>query len=101
MEENRKFIQIADLRDIVNSILTHIETELEVQEVELTEDYYWDVSERSLYISKNLNAENYVGSLYDDLEFLIPLMQDKGRAVSLMLIHVAPLLRYLAHNVKE
>lgn len=99
MEKNRQIIEIAELKKIVNMILDRIENDLEIKEVELTEDYYWDVAEKVLYIREDSAAEIYVGSLCEDLEFLRPLLLDKDRAVSLMLIHVAPLLRYLALKV--
>lgn len=99
MEKSRNVIKVAELRDIVNAILDHIESQLGIEEVELTEDYYWDVADKSLYISAGKEAEIHVGSLYDDLTFLMPILQDKDRSVSLMLMHVAPLLRYLSIKV--
>ncbi len=94
-------INIAELRSIINSILSHVEDDLQLKEVELTEDYYWAIPDDSLYaILEGANEPN-IGSLCDDLEFGRHILNDKTRAFPLMLIHVAPLLQYLALNIKK
>jgi hypothetical protein len=100
MEKN-SVINIGQLRVIIDSILAHIENDLQIKEVELSEDYYWNIADDVLYMGENEEKEITVGSLSDDLEFLMPLIHDKDRAFSLMLIHVAPILRYLALKVGQ
>jgi len=99
MENRRLFINLGDLQTTVNAIFNHLMSDLKVDEVELTEDYYWEIPESSLYAVQDDIEPPTVGSLVDDLAFLRPLLTDKGQAVSLMLLHVAPLLRYLATKV--
>lgn len=101
MERNKRMIDIAHLRTIVDSIFSHIEDDLGIKEVELREDQYWDFSDQVLYLGEKKEDEITVGSLYDDLEFLEPLLHDKDQAFPLMLIHVSPLLRYLAHKIGQ
>jgi hypothetical protein len=100
--ENEKFvIKLDELQAMVNSIFGHMKTDLKIDEVELTADYYWDIPSSSLYaVDVDMEAPT-VGSLIDDLEFLHPLLSDKNQAVSLMLLHVAPLLRYIATKVGQ
>lgn len=96
MERNKKVLNVAELREVVNSIFLHIENDLGVKEVELTEDYYWNIADEVLYMGDNIEGEVTVGSLHADLDFLHPLVNDKAQAFPLMLIHVAPLLRFMA-----
>lgn len=94
-------MRIDDLRTIVNLIFNYIEDDLGIFEVELSENYYWDAPDDALYsVDKKLDAFD-VGSLYDDLEFLTPLLDNSDEAFALMLVHVAPLLRYIAKKVGE
>lgn len=94
-------INIAELRSIINSILSHVENDLQLNEVELTEDYYWAMPDDSIYAILEDAKEPSIGSLCDDMEFIKPMLNDKTRAFPLMLIHVAPLLQYLALNIKK
>ncbi|MFZ6776006.1 hypothetical protein ACO0LD_04180 [Undibacterium sp. Ji83W] len=94
-------INIAELRSIINSILSHVEDDLQLKEVDLTEDYYWAMPDDSLYAVLEDAKPPNIGSLCDDLEFIKPLLHDKTHAFPLMLIHVAPLLEYLALNIKK
>ena len=94
-------INIAELRFVINSILSHVKNDLQLKEIELTEDYYWAIPDDSLYaVDRDAEPPN-IGSLCDDLEFIKPLLLDKDHAFPLMLIHVAPILEYMALNVKK
>jgi len=101
MEKNDVEINISKLRSITNAILLHIENDLGISNVSLDEDYYWIVPPEELYEFKTAPVNLNVGSLCDDLEFVLPVDGDEKMAVSLMLLHVAPLLRYLATKVGQ
>jgi hypothetical protein len=101
MEKNRRSINISELRVVVDSILSRIEHELDIKEIELTKNYYWNIDDEVLYMGENKEGNITVGSLCDDMEFLMPLLHDKEQAFPLMLIHVAPILRYLALSVDK
>lgn len=101
MERNKSAIKVSELRAIIDSILSHVENDLRLDEIELSEDYYWNIPDEALYSVGQNPSELTVGSLCDDLEFLRPLLKDKEQAFSLMLIHVAPLLRYIATKVGQ
>ncbi|MFZ6640859.1 hypothetical protein ACO0LL_14020 [Undibacterium sp. TC4M20W] len=94
-------INIAELRSIINSILSHVEDDLQLKEVELTEDYYWAMPDDSLHAILEDAKEPNIGSLCEDLEFSKHILNDKTHAFPLMLTHVAPLLQYLALNIKK
>jgi hypothetical protein len=91
-------INISELRRIVDALLVNAEKQLG-PEVHLDQDYYWDASGPNIYdMSQPVTAVEEVGSLGDSWEFLFNM---RGRDIApegprLMLLHVAPLLRYLA-----
>ena len=94
-------IKIADLRLVINRIFDHIENDLGCMVVKLNENYYWDVSAKMRY-EYDFDLEGSEGyerrQLYDDWKFLSPILQDEKLTVSPMLIHVAPLLRYIGEK---
>lgn len=100
MEINRNTINIPELRRIINCIISHVENDLQIKEIDLTEDYYWNIPDDVLYMGEIKEDELAVGSLYADLDFLMPILGDEKQAFPLMLIHVAPILRYLALKVE-
>ena len=101
MVNEKNIVKIADIKLIIDSIFEHLTDDLKIDEVELTEEFYQEVPEAVLYsMGENVTGLT-VGSLFDDLEFLRPLVSDRSLATSLMLIHVAPLLRYIAMKVGQ
>jgi hypothetical protein len=63
-------------------------------------DFYWEVPEEKRYaVNEAAPVVDEVGRLADDLEFMRPLSQNKDQAIALMLMHAAPLLRYLAYEI--
>jgi hypothetical protein len=101
MANNKSAIKVDDLKTVIDAIFAHLKDDLGIDEIALTKDYYWDVPESSLYsVDRDMEAPT-IGSLFDDLEFLNPLLQNREQAVSLMLLHVAPLLRYIANKVGQ
>ena len=94
-------VKIADLRLVICQILDHIERDLGYATVKLDQDNYWDVADEERYdFTKNPKSFEH-GQLRDDWEFLSSLIKDKDQAVSLMLIHAAPLLRRIGEQVGQ
>lgn len=94
-------IEIAELRSIVNAILDHISNDLNIKTVDIDQDFYWNVDSGSLYEASKKPPETDLGSLHDDLEFAREILGDKDQAVALMLVHVAPLLRYVGEKIGQ
>jgi hypothetical protein len=94
-------INISDIRLIVNRILDHIEHDLGRSKVAIHNDDYWEVSDSQRYIFSASPSEHTVGKLTDDWEFLSAILDDKQQAVSLMLVHAAPLLREIGEQVGQ
>ena len=94
-------IDVGKLRLITESIFDHIETDLGVESVALDEDYYWVVPDTALYSVDKSPPQLDIGQLSEDLSFLEDLPKDREQAVSLMFLHLAPLLRYLALKIGQ
>jgi len=94
-------VNIGELRRIVNGLLEHVER-VNGPELRLEQDYYWDLNAGVVYdMTKTVDDLGEIGSLGDSWEFLMGLSTcDIPRdGPSLMLIHVAPLLRYIGEKV--
>ncbi len=94
-------IHLAELRRIINDLLEHAE-QVNGPEFVLEQDYYWDLDNEAVYgFSSEAPKPEGVGSLGDDWEFLLNLRGSdiKEDGPSLMLIHAAPLLRYIGEKL--
>ncbi|GGC83413.1 hypothetical protein [Undibacterium terreum] len=94
-----KTINLEEFRSVVNAIFSHLIDDLKIKEIELTEDYYWEILESSLYKFDQDPPSPRIGSLADDLDFLSSLLSDKSHAIPIMFLHVAPVLRFIGQNV--
>lgn len=101
MENEPPSINLTELKSAIDAIFLHMTDGLGLHEIPLSQDYYAEVPEESLYAVGQAIESPSVGSLVDDLRFLNGMSRDKDEAVSLMLMHVAPLLRYIAHKVGQ
>lgn len=96
-------VNIGELRGILNDLLDHVEA-INGPDLRLDQDYYWGVDSDLLYdMTKEVPKADRVGSLGDSWEFLLNLRKQegdiKGAGPSLMLIHAAPLLRYIGEKI--
>ena len=104
MAENQdNQINLKDLKNILDAIFEHITNDLKIASVSIDEkqDFYWDLPSEALFKVNEVAPKPDVGRLSDDWEFLKPLIQDKEQAFSLMLIHVAPLLRWMGEKIGQ
>jgi hypothetical protein len=95
-------LKIEDLKRVVNLILDHILVDLDVRAVEINprNELYWNMGAEMLHDMENENPQLDVGSLTDDWHFLSK-VDNREEAVSLLLIHAAPLLRYVGERVGQ
>ena len=94
-------VSIAELRRIVDGLLAHVE-KVHGPEFRLEDDYYWELNSDVMYdMKKDIEKVDEVGSLGDDWEFLFNMRDQNIEEVgpSLMLVHVAPLLRHIGEKV--
>ncbi len=95
-------VNIPELRRIVDGLLAHVE-KVHGPEFRLEDDYYWDLNKDEMFDMDKKIEPNEAGSLGDDWEFLLNM---KGNDIeedgpSLMLVHAAPLLRYIGEKVGQ
>ena len=93
-------IDLVKLKQIINSIFDHL-SKLGITKVVIDDeaDYYWDVPYDNLYTVDEAQPQLDIGRLSDDLEFLLTILKDEEQAVSLMFMHLAPLLLYVGLKV--
>lgn len=94
-------IKVSDHRAVINNIFDHMEQDLKIPSFELEHDFYHDFFTGMEIYNPYVKPESGLGQLYDDWEFLQPLLKDKESSLPLMFIHVAPLLRYIAQSVRS
>lgn len=96
-------IDLAKLRQITDAFFTHLINDLGVEKVTIKEetDFYWNVPSDRLYKVRDERPELDIGRLSDDWDFLKAILRDEEQAVALMLIHLAPILRYIGEEVGQ
>ena len=94
---------IRELRRAVDAILDHVTDDLGIETFAIDDnaDFYWEVPSDELHNVTAPQPQLDIGRLADDWEFIEVMLQSKGGAVALMLIHVAPLLRSLGERVGQ
>ena len=98
-------INLKILRHTVNSVLDHLmeDIRLETVPIDPDEDSYWDCSAPGIYDAPTQPTEKdlSIGRLSDDMEFIRSVRRGQAFDHTFNLVHIAPLLRYLAHTVKK
>jgi hypothetical protein len=96
-------LDIGELKKVIDAIFDHISNDLKVEKVSIKggQDYYWEVPSNKLYAVKGAQPQLDIGRLIDDWDFLKSISKDKSQAVSLMLVHVAPLLRRIGEEIGQ
>jgi len=97
---NKNKIDVEELRNAVNVLLDHLRDE-GVHEIELQKDYYWEMDAKKLYDVATDPSDFSIGSLFDDWESVQQLAAGKSEPVVLLLLKVAPLLRYIGDAAVE
>jgi hypothetical protein len=94
-------IRVQDLRAALTIILDHIVDDLGIESIPIdpARELYWDIPQELLCDLSNKTPRLDVGSLRDDWHFLATMGTERSEAVSYMLIHAAPLLRYIAERI--
>lgn len=96
-------IDVNSLRIAVNAVLDHLIKDLELTKISIeeTRDYYWHCPASEIYDMNKKPVGIDVGRLTDDVAFVKLINPGDGGDVSYNLIHVAPLLRYIAETIKK
>lgn len=93
-------INIFQLKEVIDLVLDHIIKVRGVEFCELENEFYWNIPSPDVYEPKK-PEELDIGSLSDDLEFVLKLLENNSQPVAYQLTHLAPLLRYLGEHLSE
>lgn len=92
-------VDIEALRSVTNRIFDFIEKDLGVATVDLPHEYYWSVADDGAHSMDQPPKVLGVGSLSDDLSFVMAAHKDPRQAIPLVLMHIAPVLKALSTAV--
>jgi hypothetical protein len=96
-------IDVRGLKRSENAVPDHVIDDLGHEKIRVEEnrDYSWDCPDSQIYdMSKSLVGLD-VGRLSDGVDFVKLIEHGQGGDVSYHLVHVAPLLSYIAEKVKK
>ena len=96
-------IDVKFLKTAVIAILDHLVEDLGIEKLKIdeNEDNYWNCPASEMYdVSKDPRGLA-IGRLSDDVDFVKLIKRGQSGDVSYNLVHVAPLLRYIAEKVKQ
>ena len=96
-------LNVHELRQVINLIFEHITNDLKIEKIHIEQNsnMYWDVLEPDLRKLDKSQPDLGIGDLTDDWQFLKAALADESQAVSLMFLHVAPLLRFVAEKIGQ
>lgn len=96
-------INLRQIKTVVNTILDHLIEDLRMDSVPIdaAEDLYLEYPFPQAFDVSKRDADLDVGRLKDDVELIQKVSRGRGGDVSYNLVHVAPLLRYIAEKVRR
>jgi hypothetical protein len=96
-------IDLKVLKRAVNDILDHLIQDLGLEKIEIDgkEDFYWECPVPEVYDMSTEPEQLDSGRLSDDINFVTLVHRGQNADVSYNLVHIAPLLRYIAEKVKR
>ena len=69
--------------------------------IDANADFYWEVPSESIYRVKDTQPQLDVGRLSDDWDFIRSLASNPDDATPFALIHLAPILRFIAESTSR
>lgn len=96
-------IDIRSLKEAVNAILDHLTDDLGIRTlaIEKGDDFYWECPARERFDTSRQPLGLEVGQLSDDVDFAGKVFRGQSGDATYNLVHIAPLLRYIAEKVKR
>ena len=96
-------IDVRKLKAAVNVVLDHLleDLSIEIVAIDAREDFYWHCPHAEMYDTSKEPSEWWTGRLSDDMDFANMIQRGQSGDISYNLVHVAPLLRYIAEKIKR
>ncbi|MFZ0978402.1 MAG: hypothetical protein WAN23_03275 [Candidatus Acidiferrales bacterium] len=94
-------IDLERLKAAVSAIFDHLIEDLKLKTVQIDEkeDFYWHCESPEVYDVSKKPTDLGIGRLSDDMDFVKLIQRGQSGDASYTLVHVAPLLRYIAEKV--
>lgn len=91
-------VDLVELKAVANALLDSLISSSGEKSVPIppNSDFYWEVPPDSLYCVNDTQPKLDVGRLSDDWDFIRPLASKPNDATPLALIHLAPIIRFIA-----
>ena len=93
-------IDLDELKKAVDALFDHLHNG-GLKEVQLDQDYYWEIDAKEIHNVTANPTDLTIGSLYTDWEFIKKLAEREHEPVVPHFIKLAALLRYLGDAVRE
>src|SRR5260370_23575651 len=96
-------INVKSLKDAVDAVLDHLIEDLGIETIKIdeTQELYWHCPASEIHDVSNTPVGLDIGRLGDDIDFVKLIRRGQSADVSYNLVHVAPLLRYIAEHIKR
>lgn len=100
-----KTIKVKEVQRAIDLLFNHITKEQGVEELPLSQDYYWNIPLEQTYrmeaAAEKVAESLDVGSLAEDLGTVERVISQPESRVAFQLAQIAPLLRYLGKAAEE
>ncbi|MDP9957290.1 hypothetical protein J2X97_002956 [Epilithonimonas hungarica] len=93
--ENMLKISTADIKKIIQFLLSKLENLDENSYFKLDEDLYWNILDEELYDVYKIPSDLTIGSITEDWEFLQAILEDKREMIDYDLYKLATILKIL------
>jgi hypothetical protein len=87
-------VKVADLRRAADKLFDHL-VESGHEEVEVDQDYYWNIPDEKLYAPYEQPAELTLGQLSEDLQHLEKIASGQSPPIGFGLVWLSSLLRFI------
>jgi len=90
-------LKISDLRLITENLLGHLEA-LHIEEIGISDDYYWDIPKENLYNPYEEPTRHTLGQLSDDWGDLEQILWHKAEPVIYNFVDLAAVLKDIGQH---
>ena len=96
-------IDVRQLKAAVDAVLDHLVEDLHLEKISIdkNQDFYWDCPYTQLCDVSKKPTDLDMGRLTDDVDLIRTVRRGGSADGSYNLVHVFPLLRYIAENIKH
>jgi len=94
-------IQLDKLKFVISELIEAYARDSGQNEIVIPEDkkFYWNVAPDEMAVSETQSPKLNVGNLADDWEFLERMLSSGYKPMSIMLLHVYPIISYMVKEV--